>query len=213
MGKGNAEEGCVRPRSQLRDGVLRKRRCLADSGLEYNTEQQQDVLSLPTISWVVRFPSSERCQGEIEVSFVNRWRLYGFGIAAGIVVVYLLVTVVPSSSLRGRADVTWLPFADPVSRFRGDITRFELLRDIARNMVAGAILTIGFLVASVSRSRAVGMAAATVLVAEAIQAATPYARAADVNDLIWSTLGALLAVAGASALSSLRRLRVERATS
>lgn len=147
------------------------------------------------------------------MAYVNRRRLYGYGIATGIVVAYLLVTVVPSGSLRGRADVTWLPFAEPVTRFRGDITRVELLRDIARNMVAGAILTIGFLVASVSRSRAVGMAAATVLVAEAIQAATPYARAADINDLIWSTLGALLAVGGATALSSLRQLHVEGAAS
>lgn len=70
-----------------------------------------------------------------KVAYVNRRRLYGYGIAAGIVVAYLLVTVVPSGSLRGRADVTWLPFA------------------------------------------------------EAVQAATPYARTADINDLIWSTLG------------------------
>ncbi len=162
---------------------------------------------------MVRFPSSERCQGEIEVSFVNQRRLYGYGIAAVIVVVYLVVTGVPSSSLRGRADVTLLPFAEPISRFRGDITRYELLRDVARNMAAGAILTIGFLAASTNRARAVGMAAATVFFAEAIQAATPYARAADINDLIWSTLGAVLVAGGAAALSSIREMRVERTTS
>ena len=146
------------------------------------------------------------------MSFVNQRRLYGYGIAAVIVVVYLVVTGVPSSSLRGRADVTLLPFAEPISRFRGDITRSELLRDVARNMAAGAILTIGFLAASTNRARAVGMAAATVLFAEAIQAATPYARAADINDLIWSTLGAVLVAGGVTALSSIREMRVERTT-
>ena len=147
------------------------------------------------------------------MSFVNQRRLYGYGIAAVIVIVYLVVTGVPSGSVRGRADVTLLPFAEPISRFRGDITRYWLLRDAATNMAAGAILTIGFLAASMNRARAVGMAAATVFVAEAIQAATPYARAADINDLIWSTLGAVLVAGGVTALLSIREMRVERTTS
>lgn len=139
----------------------------------------------------------------------NQRRLYGYGIAAVIVVVYLFVAVFPSGSVRGRVDMTLLPFVEPISRFQGDTTRDELLRDIARNMAAGAILTIGFLVASMGRVRAVGLAAVTVLVAEAIQAATPYARAPDINDLIWSTLGAVLAVGVVTSLSSLREMRVK----
>lgn len=146
------------------------------------------------------------------MSSVNQRRFYGYAIATVIVVIYLIVTGVSSGSVRGRTDVTLLPFSEPISRFRGDTTRSELMRDVARNMAAGAILTIGFLVASMNRARAVGMAAATVFVAEAIQAATPYARAADINDLIWSTLGAVLAAGGAAALSSLRQMHVERTT-
>lgn len=138
---------------------------------------------------------------------VNQRRVYGT--VALIFVVYLVVTIVPTSPARGQADVTLIPFADPISRFRSDIDRYELLSDIARNMAAGAILTIGFLAVTRHRALAVGMTAATVFVAEVIQAATPYARAADVNDLIWSTLGAVLAAAGIAALSSLRALRVD----
>lgn len=151
------------------------------------------------------------------VSGVNRRWLYVM--VALMVVVYIVFTSAPSGSVRGRADVTWLPFADPISRFRSDITlfgsdvtRYELLRDIARNMAAGAILTIGFLAATRHRARAVAMTAATVFLAEVIQALTPYARAADINDLIWSSLGAALATAGVTALLSLRTVRIERST-
>jgi len=144
------------------------------------------------------------------VSRVNQRRLYWA--VALIVVVYIVVTVIPTSPARGRADVTLVPFTDPIARFRDDITRYELLRDVARNVAAGGILAIGFLAATRRRAYAVAMTATTVFVAEILQAATPFARAADINDLIWSTLGAVLLAGGMTALSSLRATRVERGT-
>lgn len=146
----------------------------------------------------------------MKVTRLNWWRLCGYGAAADIVVGYLLVTGVPSGSLQGRADVTLLPFAEPFSRSQGETTRYELMRDVAVNVAAGAVLTFGFFAASITRTRAVGMTTVTDLVAEALQAATPYARVADINDLILSTLCALLAVGSAVAVSSLRGMCAER---